>query len=1520
MKRVVLVFPFVTVPWLVALLITWQLALYERPGTTNQDTAVQRSSPGASAISGDTWFPIGPAPLNKGQAPCGVLNVNMGELFDGEPASGRASVIAVNAAEPDDVWLGTSGGGVWHSVTGGTNGSWKPVSDQEDSLAIGAIALADCDANGCDTVYVGTGENAIRRDTYYGAGLLVGSVASAFDVSWTAKGQSLFEFASINNVVLDPDTVAPDKRIYVTLSSGTTTSAVQATLTAPLPPMGYGIYKSEDNGDSWGKLDVPGSDGARPTDLEMHPQTSEVLFAGFMGRGIFRGVLQNDLSVDWCPLHPGIAVPQGCPDPAGSGLPDPGNVAFDHVELSIYPNNPSIMYAVFGHCPNPLFRRCKQTVYKSIDGGTTWSSMYQPPDPCELSCGYSYCCTDSYSRYTHGLAIDPSNPDTIVVSGLFLCKSDDSGQTFDEIGIADLHWDLHSAIYPDPNNTQRMYSTSDGGFAHSNDGGTNWTGGNEGLQTAGVQTLSTSPLEGADEVIVGTQDNALLMWVGGSAWDRKWFGDSGSTAMDLSSKSFMYDVYIHDSIRRSTNFGASWSSANSGLDGKFCSETINQSCDDQNPCPDGERCWAPTAFYPPLVQDPTPPHPLYFGTNRLFSSDDKAANWIKKSPILAGDQVFFPDIATTNVITAIAVAPSNNKRVYVGYYDGQIWRSKTTGQSPCDGQQCWEDASPGLSVMVTSLAVDPDNHETVYATFSGFNITEHVYRSTSSGDQWTAISGPDPGNPNDPASLPDIPANVIRVEPSTPNTLWLGTDRGVYKSTDAGQNWSRFSNGLPNVPVFDIAIDEDRGRVFAATHGRGVFLLTGPSVYTSEAWVDGEIWDVAVYAYGFTPDLPSCEMRLILQDGATCAQGTMDGDGNPMFINDEGKLATQDGIYVDKYAWACYAGTCVGNTDVAQCNDPQNPLTSVILECDSEVGIGQFLGCPNQANPPGTIFDFDGQASLPIPCPLDFTASVQVGDGSTRSLCTVRVSVNAGDASLDVLTRTRDAINASSTCAASGVAAQLRMPPPEDQDDTEDGIGPFASLVLDAPGVSGGQLVGSLKVGPGCSGTCFSLDDLGAPLQNSLLLMRLGFETGTAGASGGGLSITEASWNGFCQIDFATDPGDTALGIATDVARAFVSRDDADCPGAQNPRDVTQDRDSVITVLASGLQVCLDDAGVGFTLRPEELANVHPVADAGIDESVECTGPGGEGFTLDGSASSDPDSTLGSSDDIVSYEWFEDFGLPNETSLGSGPLLGVTLAVGSHTVTLQVTDSSSHIATDSVVKTVTDTVPPFLSLGVGPGLLWPPNHRMVDIAASATTDDLCSVPTVALASVASNEPDDAPGPDDGETANDIQEAATGTPDFTFRLRAERNRSGAGRTYTVTYTATDGAGNATTEVMDVDVPLEQDGTAEPLMLTVSQSRLGTVVSWTPVASALHYNVIQGSVGNILDPSTAYELGPVTCIEAASTDLDTVGNEHTTDPVLDEVFFYLVEFDDGFLASGYGTETATKPRVPGAGVCP
>jgi 6-phosphogluconolactonase (cycloisomerase 2 family) len=214
---------------------------------------------------------------------------------------------------------------------------------------------------------------------------------------------------------------------------------------------------------------------------------------------------------------------------------------------------------------------------------------------------------------------------------------------------------------------------------------------------------------------------------------------------------------------------------------------------------------------------------------------------------------------------------------------------------------------------------------------------------------------------------------------------------------------------------------------------------------------------------------------------------------------------------------------------------------------------------------------------------------------------------------------------------------------------------------------------------------------------------------------------------------------------------------------------------------------------IGAVFAPA-AGNSPPVADAGEDSASECSDPDGASVLLDGSGSTDPDSSPDTNDDIILFEWFEGFGTPDERFLGEGETIEVMLCVGDHAITLRVTDRAGATATVGVTKTVADTTPPDLRVSLEPDTIWPPSHRMVDVHAIVEASDACGPATFKLSAVESDEPADGTG--DGSFAPDVDGVGLGTPDVDFRLRAERSGSGPGRTYTIRYVATDGSGNET----------------------------------------------------------------------------------------------------------------------------
>ena len=139
-------------------------------------------------------------------------------------------------------------------------------------------------------------------------------------------------------------------------------------------------------------------------------------------------------------------------------------------------------------------------------------------------------------------------------------------------------------------------------------------------------------------------------------------------------------------------------------------------------------------------------------------------------------------------------------------------------------------------------------------------------------------------------------------------------------------------------------------------------------------------------------------------------------------------------------------------------------------------------------------------------------------------------------------------------------------------------------------------------------------------------------------------------------------------------------------------------------------------------------AGASPVADAGTDQTVECAGAT-TSVTLDGTGS-----TPGTGS-INSYSWAE-----GATSLGTGSTLMVSLAKGSHTITLTVTDTGGGSDSDDVVVNIVDTTSPVITCPADVVVNLPLNSTATSMAVNypaVTATDGCSSSITVTSSPAS---------------------------------------------------------------------------------------------------------------------------------------------------------------------------------------
>src|SRR5260370_27458815 len=182
----------------------------------------------ANAIVGGTWTPLGPTPIADEKN----IGVTAATTSDYGRASGRVTSLVTNPANPNIIYLGASGGGVWKSSDGGAN--WSKNTDSQPSIAIGSLAV---DAAGT-TIYAATGEDNASGDSQRGLGILK-SVDSG--TTWTVVGQSTFAQVRIGGIGVGRGTRGPTRsglsathaRLFVSTNSGPTPSQGPLPLTPP---------------------------------------------------------------------------------------------------------------------------------------------------------------------------------------------------------------------------------------------------------------------------------------------------------------------------------------------------------------------------------------------------------------------------------------------------------------------------------------------------------------------------------------------------------------------------------------------------------------------------------------------------------------------------------------------------------------------------------------------------------------------------------------------------------------------------------------------------------------------------------------------------------------------------------------------------------------------------------------------------------------------------------------------------------------------------------------------------------------------------------------------------------------------------------------------------------------------------------------------------------------------------------------------------------------------------------------
>jgi photosystem II stability/assembly factor-like uncharacterized protein len=656
--------------------------------------------------------------------------------------------------------------------------NWDAIFDEALSLSIGDIVISSSNP---DIIYVGTGEANAGGGSLAYDGVGVYKSEDGGD-SWDFAG--LEESRNIGRMVVHPTN--PDI-VYVAAMGNLFANSSER-----------GVFKTTDGGQNWENvLFVSDSTGA--IDIVIHPENPDMLYAAMWERvrrpdrrsyggptcGIYK---TSDAGNSWTELSAGLPSPSS----------DVGRIGID-----ISKSEPNVLYAIYADKTGYF-----DGIYKTTNDGMSWSQT----NDGNLSGAYQ-----SYGWWFGRISVDPNNSDIAYVIAFDTYKTSNGGNSYSNISEWDVHVDQHS-LFSHPLNSNFLVLGNDGGLYISQNGGNSWSWKNN-LPITQFYTCEADN-QFPERLYGGAQDNGTNRTLTGNLndWESIYWGDGFYVLVDPENNNYVYAEYQYGNLAKSTNGGNSFSSAMTGI----------SSSDRKN-------------WNTPVVFDPSNPAILYYGSQRVYKSNNNAGSWSSISSDLTNGEG--SGNLTYGTITSLAVSPLNAGVVYAGTDDGNVWVKDGNGSD-------WEFISSELPIRwVTRVATDPFDENTAYVSFSGYRYDEflpHIFKTTDKGQSWEDISG----------NLPEAPINDIIPDPEDDSTLYIATDVGVFVTRDNGISWELIGSNLPTVPVMDLKLHNPTRKLIAATYGRSMhtYDLFQDTILTSvqDAGFDISIMDISVFPNPFS--------------------------------------------------------------------------------------------------------------------------------------------------------------------------------------------------------------------------------------------------------------------------------------------------------------------------------------------------------------------------------------------------------------------------------------------------------------------------------------------------------------------------------------------------------------------------------------------------------------------------------------------------------------------------------------------
>jgi hypothetical protein len=769
---------------------------------------ISRSALGAASYF---LFNIGPQPIN-------MLDGN-NNLF--EQDSGRVTSLAVDPSNSNHWLIGAAQGGVWETTNAGA--AWDPRTDDQASLAMGAIAFAPGNPS---VVYAGTGEANFRGDSYAGAGLLLsqdgGTQWQMLNSSFAKTSFSRIRVSALNSSNLVVATARGGAGVGEESSGhGNVPGA---------PPRG--VFMSVDGGAGFTPVLTGEATAleANPNDFNQQyaglgeiygdPATNGVYrtMNGWQGFQLISGPWITNVSLIYTVVPIATNIVINCnTNPCQTNIivvytniltgTNVTTNTLGRIAMAISPSDPNILYVgLAGARTNYIASLIG--IWVTSNAWDTTPNWTQLPDP---NVGHNGVDRPRF-WYMFDLLVEPTNSAVLYLAEFNVWRYA-SGNWNPLTGWYDIGMPLHPdnhvmAWVPGAGPSYRMLLGNDGGAYLSAPGVSGpWTSLNAGLRITQFYKGAVDPTGQNVLALGGAQDDFVSLYTGNTDWPAPLLGDGGDCAISATDplNSWAMSVQAPDGLMR-TLVGFKGGS----LSTSYYTDA-NQGIVPELPFS--------MQFYNHFEKAPYNDDLLILGTARLWRCNSffsAIPSWSSNSPVMLDSN------SAPVPISAMAFAPSHTAGlVYAfGTADGQLRVTHNGGMN-------WSDLDPANVLpnrYVSGLAFSPTNTNVLYVTFSGFNASTpsqpgHLFNTLNafaSPPTWTDVSPP-----------VDLPNNCLAIDPNDGANIFVGTDIGLWNTSNGGSSWIHYgpASGLPNVAVYDLRFNS-KSQLTAFTHGRGAYLLT----------------------------------------------------------------------------------------------------------------------------------------------------------------------------------------------------------------------------------------------------------------------------------------------------------------------------------------------------------------------------------------------------------------------------------------------------------------------------------------------------------------------------------------------------------------------------------------------------------------------------------------------------------------------------------------------------------------------